>query len=319
MNSNNKILLDAYMKRELNAHLHGKPAELTEEEAAKYHPANDIVFLERLDADAIDDRERTELLEHLDQCAYCRQAMEQLCRSGALFAQASGKKDIGLSWDRIPGDVKKHVKPLALAACVLLVAGIGILYSLPSGNPSQVAYNKVRKMLDTDEKGFSTSLPENGYRMNGTSAMKAFPVMDDHKREVRTAYEKLIADYPDNVSFRTEFGKYLLFVLKEPDLARNELEKSLEASLSPSELHRFPELRLLLGIAAFEEGNDTAAQEQFRSVLDLDPKNLDAKVNLAICLYRSGETENATEMFEELRKESIPAQLRDRIEEFLNR
>lgn len=316
MNTNNKTLLEKQMKTQWNEQTGGPPAELAEDEAAKYHPATDIVFLERLDADAITDTERAELLEHLDQCRFCRQEMERLCKCGALF---EGKKLNLKTSSNLPAAMKKYAQALVAAACLLIVVGVGVLYSLHSGSPSQVAYDKVRKMLGDDERSFSTMLTESGYRLNGTSSMKALPVMDDHKHKVRTAYEKLLENYPEDISFRTEFGKYLLFVLKEPDLARHELEKALDASLQPSELKRVPELRLLLGIAAFEERNDPAAQEQFRQVLDLDPKNIDAKVNLAISLYRSGEQEKATAMFEQLRKESIPSPLRSRIESFLDR
>ncbi len=319
MNTSNKILLETYMKRKLYSMLGGHPVELTGDEVTQYHPSEDVTFMERFGANAITDQERKNLLEHLNQCAFCRQEIAWLCKCGALFdeqpaqnAKPSTVKTLFQRW-------KAYVKPLTLVACLLIVIGIGALYSLHSVEPSQVAFNNVKKMLNSDEKNFSTSLTTNGYRLNGTSSTKAMTVVDDHKQAVRSAYKKLIADYPSDILFRVEFGKYLLFVLHEPDLAQNELEKALEASLLPPELHRVPELRLLLGIAAFEERNDMAAQEQFRHVLDLDPTNLDAKVNLAISLYRSGEKEKATGIFEQLRKESIPTPLRNRIESFLDR
>ena len=316
MSPNNKALLDTSMKRELRALLVGPPVELTKEEASKYHPATDITFLERLDAEAINEQERTELLEHLAQCVFCRQEMERLCKCGALFADNERKADSAFSWPRMAVALKKQ-PVFAAAVCLLLVIGVVTLFSPFSGSPSQIAHKKVTGMLEPHEKNFSTSLPENGYRLNGTSSMKAVFAVDDHKRSVRAAYEKLVADYPGNIDFRTEFGKYLLFVLQEPDLARNEWEKALAASLKPSELKRVPELHLLLGIVAFEEGNDTLAQKHFRDALDLDTNNVNAKINMAISLYRSGERENATEMLRELRSERIPASLRGQIDRFL--
>ena len=316
MNTNNKSLLYDYMKRELNILWSGKPAELTEEEAKQYHPATDIAFLERLDADAISDHERVELLEHLNKCVFCRQKMELLCKCGAMFTD--GVKTT------VPRPVHTQLtkfrllSPLTIAACLFLVVGVTLYFS-SSGSPSQVAHRKVAGMLKPDEKNLSTLLTDHGYRLSGTSSIKAVTTIDDHKQTVRSAYEKLLADYPDEIDFRTEFGKYLLFVMKESDLARNELEKALEASLTPSELKRVPQLHLLLGLAAFEERDDVRAQKHFRDVLDLNPQNIDAKVNLAISFYRSGDKEQAVEMFNALRSESIPVTLRDLIDKFLER
>jgi len=316
--SNNRTLLDTYMKRELHSQLVGPPVTLTDEEAAQYHPATDITFLERLDADAISEQERKELLAHLDQCMFCRQELERLCKSGALFEQNDRKLDTRFARSRIWENLKKAASLSTVAACLLCV-GVLALYWSSTGDPSLMAHRKITRMLNADEQGFSTLLTDNGYRLSGTFAIKAVSVLDDHKQAVRAAYEQLVADYPNNINFRTEFGKYLLFVLKEPDLARNELERALELSLTPSELKRSPELHLLLGLAAFEERNDDLAQKHFRDTLDLDPKNLDAKVNLAISLYCSGEQEEATSMFQKLRSERIPEALRNQIDRFLER
>jgi len=324
MNTNNKNLLKSYMRNELKAQLKGTPVDLPDEDSAEYHPMRDVAFLERLDTDAITDQERAELIAHLDKCGFCRQELERLCQSEALFAtDTTIDSPIAKTqsiWEN--SAVMKTLKQWAWVggALVLLIGGFALFYAMP-GDKAQVAFKALQKKLNEDEQNFSTQLAGN-YRLDGTSAMKGgidLPVMDDHKRDIRSGYEKLIVDYPDKTDFRTEFGKYLLFVLDEPELARNELEQSLEKSLTPSELKRVPELHLLLGIAAFKEGNDTLAQENYQKALDLDPKNLDAKVNMAISLYRSGDEERAMEIYRSLRSEKIPTELRNMIDGFLDR
>jgi tetratricopeptide (TPR) repeat protein len=323
MNTNAKAQLKARMKQELNALLGGVPVELTEADAKQYHPAADTVFLERLIAGMISDQERKELCEHLSRCTFCREEIEELHESGALPRDIHTKKEnqglVPLIRKTGIWIVASHKQVLAVAASVLIIAGV-VLFSLHSNSPSQIAHNNVLKMLGDDEKDFSMLLADNGYRLDGFDARKSSAGMDgldDHKRTVRAAYEKLVADYPANIKFRTEYGKYLLFVLQDTVAAKSELEKALGTSLVPSEMHRVPELRLLLGIAAFVERDDAAAQEQFRHVLDLAPQNLDARVNLASSLYRSGEQQRAIEMLEQLRKENIPTPLLDRIDSFL--
>ena len=321
MNTNNKSLLEAYMKNELKSQFNGPRVDLTDEEAAKYHPAKDIAFLERLDADAITDSERTELIDHLDKCVFCRQELERLCQCEALFATELPTRqpiaETPSDWEN-PALWKTLKEWSWVGGALLLAIGIALVFMLPSGNQSQVAYNNIRKMLNNDERNFSTQLTDT-YRLDGTSTVKGFPVMDDHKRDVLAAWQQLVADYPDNINFRTEFGKYAIFVLNDTELARNELEIALEKSLTPSELKRVPELHLLLGIAAFREGNDALAQQHYQNALDLDPKNLDAKVNLAISYYRSGDQDKAMEIYRELRTEKIPVTLSNQIDSFLER
>ncbi len=99
--------------------------------------------------------------------------------------------------------------------------------------------------------------------------------------------------------------------------ARLQLKMALEKSLVPSELHRASELHLLLGIAAFMENDDTIAQKHFQNALALEPKNRDARLNLAVSLYRSGDREKTVEILNELRTESISDILRAKIDEFL--
>ena len=319
MNSNNKSRLNTYIKNVLKSQLNGPIVDLTEAEDAEYHPSKDIVFLERLDADAITDEERAELLEHLDKCVFCRQEMQRLCECEALFAINRDENppitQTSSDWERPAA--KKAVKQWSLIGGVLLLLiGFVALYPLPSGNQGQIAHNDIQNMLNENERNFSTLLADS-YRLDGTLAIKGdIPVMDDHKREVLAAYQKLLADYPDEIDFRIAFAKYLLFVLQEPAQARDELEKALEKSLMPSELDRVPELHLLLGIAAFKEGNDTLAKQHYQNVLDLEPKNMDAKANMAISLYRNGETEKALEILRELRSENIPVTLRNKIDVF---
>jgi tetratricopeptide (TPR) repeat protein len=325
MNPNNQFLLETYMKNELETQFNGTTMDLTDEEAAQYHPSKDIAFLERLDADAITDKEQVELLEHLAQCAFCRQEMQRLCRCGALFAQENPTNSRNAvvivqtqsNWEKPMPSGMKFIKQWAwMGGALLLLICFMLMYS-PSGNQARIAHNNILKMLNENERDFSTLL-SNDYRLNGTPAIKGgIPIMDDHKREVFAAYQKLVADYPNEIDFRIEFAKYLLFVLQEPGQARNELEKSLEKSLLPSEMRRVPELHLLLGIAAFQEGDDTLALRRYRDTLDLDPKNIDARVNMAISLYRSGEKEKAVEIYRELQSESITETLRNKIDNFL--
>ena len=315
-------MLKTYLKSELKSQLKGILADLTDGESAEYHPMRDAAFLERLDADAITDQERAELITHLDKCGFCRLELERLCQCDALFEPPDLPADQPVAqtpsnWEN--PTMMKFLKQWAWVGGVLvLLIGFALFYALP-GDKAQVAHKDLRKKLNDDERNFSTQLAGD-YRLDGTLAMKGgIPVMDDHKRDIRSTYEKLITDYPDRVDFRTEFGKYLLFVLHDYDLARRQLELSLEQSLTPSELKRALELHLLLGIAAFKEGNDTLAQKHYQDALDLSPTNLDAKVNMAISLYNSGDTERALEIYRSLQSEKIPAELRNLIDGFLER
>ena len=321
MNTNNKNLLKTYMKKELQSQLKGVSVYLTDEESAEYHPMRDVAFLERLDADAISDQERTELIGHLDQCGFCRQELERLCQCDALFTtNVPTNPPIAQThsiWENLAKT--KSMKQWAwVGGALVLIIGFALFFALP-GDKATVAYNDLRKNLNDDERNFSTQLAGD-YRLDGTSAIKGgIPVMDDHKRDVLAAYQKLITDYPDRVDYRTEFGKYLLFVLHDYDLARGQLELSLEQSLTPSEQKRALELHLLLGIAAFKEGNDTLAQKHYQDAIDLAPANWDAKVNMAISLYNSGDKEKALTIYRSLQSEKIPAELRNLIDGFLER
>ena len=162
----NKTLLKTFMNSELESQWNGPPVDLTAEEATKYHPIKDITFLERLDADTISDRERAELLEHLDKCVFCRQELTRLCKCGAMFEDNRRKIGTGFSWVHMLDAVKRQTPSLALVACLLLVVGTALWYTLFPGSPSQIVYHKVAGMLEPEEKNFSTlSLPAPETRM----------------------------------------------------------------------------------------------------------------------------------------------------------
>lgn len=310
----NRSLLEAFMKTVLDELLTDCPAEFSEEDSKRYHPAEDLDFLERLDTDAVSENERREMLGHLAECASCREGITQLCRYGILFVENEPALETKADWTTF---LKKHRAWHVLASCcILFLIGLTIL---PSVDPAHVAYRNVQKMLHEDEKVFSMQLPENGYRLSGTSTVKTLPTMDEHKREVRSAYETLVDQYPNHIDFRTEYGKYLLFVIQDTELARLQLERALELSLQPAELKRAPELHQLLGTAKFMSNDDTAAQKHFRDALALDPENVDAKINLAVSLYRSGDRKKSLEILQELRSEKISDILRNKIDGFLDR
>lgn len=311
---NNRSRLEAFMNTLLHEMLiDDQETELTENDG-KYHPAQDLGFLERLDVDDISDDEREEMLEHLAECASCRERIELMCRCGALFAEGEQQIETKRDWVK---SLKRQAKWFVPLSCGVLLF-LGVMF-LPARDPVRIAHHNVRKTLNANEKQFSLQLPENGYRLSGTSTVKAMPTLDDHKRSVRSAYETLVEKYPDNIEFRTEYGKYLLFVIQDTESARLQLEAALEKSLQPSELKRTPELYQLLGIAAFMADDDPTAQKHFRDALALDPKNVDAKLNLAVSLYRGGDRERAFEMLRELRNETISDTLRDKIDKFLDR
>lgn len=309
---NNRSLLEAFMNNALNELLVNDVNEEFSDE--QYHPADNLAFLARLDTNTITEEERHEMLDHLARCASCREGIELMCQCGVLSAEDKPTVETKPGWTTLLRQNAKWLIPLS--CCVLLFFGV---FFLPHGDPAQLAYNNVQKTLNDDEKHFSLQLTENGYRLSGTSTVKAISTLDDHKREVRSAYETLVEKCPENIDFRTEYGKYLLFVVQDADSARLQLEAALEKSLVPSERKRAPELYQLLGIAAFMDDDHATAQKHFRDALALDPKNVDAKVNLAISLYRNGDREQAFDILRELRTEAISDTLKNKIDTFLDR
>jgi tetratricopeptide (TPR) repeat protein len=89
------------------------------------------------------------------------------------------------------------------------------------------------------------------------------------------------------------------------------LIRDLEASAGT------PDYDLLLGIAALESGHPTQAVFAFERVLDVDPDNVRARLELARAYYDMNENEAAREEFRVTRTKQLPAGVEQTIEQYL--
>lgn len=288
------------------------------------HPMEDIQFLERLDAQKISAQERTELLDHLAKCHFCRERLLTLIECGALFDEepevVSPPVD-GTKVAKIARDdqltYSRHRKNLwiLVSSCAILTLVL-ILPFLKFGKSTQLAKKELENLLTLGEKSTSTLLCDNGYRLNGTLYTKGIPMLDERTTKIVTIYEQLIADSPNDISGKLDFARFLIYSHRDSDRAKEVLKSILTAkNISATELATS---HLWMGLAEFESKNNFAATEQFRKALNLDADNLAAKLNLGITLYRIGNTAEAIAIFQELKKQPISDQLKEQIESLIN-
>ncbi len=154
-------------------------------------------------------------------------------------------------------------------------------------------------------------LTEYGYRLDGHSYAKPLPVFDENVKAILSGYERAVAEFPDDSELRLNYGQYLL-EQDDPEGARAQF---LEAQrLAPNAL----ETQMALGIVAFQQKHFDAAIGYFRSVLNGQPDNTQAMLNLAVCHARLGQKAEAVSWFEKVRDHLAPGPRRDEVDRAIN-
>ena len=267
------------------------------------HPVDTPEFLERLHTNHLIPEMRKEWLQHLVTCEYCSQTVSSLVKAGLLFTEEQeNQNDTTVTRRNFANLLCQQRRNLlisvAMLSCVFLIA---FLLHKPASDQAQ---REMLALMSQQGITWSTRITDNGYRMNGTSWIKAFPSIDPQWQKVAERAEKLLEQHPEDIELRIEYGKFQLFQMHNPQRAIQELETAKSFLLTPDGIKHTPKVLILQGLAAFEMNDDTAAQEYFLNVLDLEPENVDAKINLAVSLYRSGKHERAYQLLQELQSQN---------------
>ncbi|MDO4558207.1 MAG: tetratricopeptide repeat protein, partial [Planctomycetia bacterium] len=286
---------------------HGTP-EISDGET---HPVDNPGFLERLDANVICEEEHRKWMEHLCGCEHCCRIVSRLVGVDLLFTDTVEEKTIPSGqkrslW-RMTDSVRQKRWQIPVACAVIFCICLSVF--LMSGRSTDAVMDEMAMRMSQEFSQQSPCVTDNGYRLNGTSWVKTISSVAPQQRELADQGKELLKKYPDNIPLRVTYGKFLLFALHDPEGAIRELERAKILALTPSGMSYVAEIHQMLGLAEFEAGNDTAAQEHFRNVLDLEPENVDAKINLAVSLYRSGAQDQAILLLQELRSQGRLSEL----------
>ena len=296
-----------------------EPAEWPE---SGEHPATDLDFMERLDADAVSAEERDAFLRHLCQCPFCRDEIAELLRSDVLYAEPDGVFSDSPQGEpaAAPRPKKRYAtlvltRVLTAAAALLLIVGVGVMPSVGVMFRSGMARRGLARVLTESDRAFSNRVSDYGYTLTGVreSFLKGMPDIGRHTDEVCAAYEKAIAADPEDPRLSLDYARYLHYVLDRADRARALLEKAVRTPAGAGNADVF----LALGLAQFDLEDDDAAIGSFRRALEIDPDSFDARLNLAAALARSGHTAEALPLLEEAGQMPQAEPLRQQIDKAL--
>ena len=126
-------------------------------------------------------------------------------------------------------------------------------------------------------------LTDYGYTLDGFT-YKSMPVIDGNTKSIDQQYVQAVAAHPNDVNLRLNYGQFLL---KQSALNRSVLPHARAqflAVLADDENNCLA--RIGLGLLEYERKKYQKALDQFEMVLEVEPDNLAAQVNAAMCLDR---------------------------------
>jgi tetratricopeptide (TPR) repeat protein len=138
-----------------------------------------------------------------------------------------------------------------------------------------------------------------GYERNGQRVIKdsVFPQITPTIKRLGDALAEAVSEHPDSLDLRLNFGQFLF-----------EQNDYLGAAEQFAEAVRIDPTSVLaetgLGLALFRQDKLEAIQQalgHFRKAVELGPDSAAAKENLAVCLMRLGEEEEAEALFREVK------------------
>lgn len=293
--------------------------------------AEDLEFLEALEANALSDEERAEFVRRLAECPHCREQFVAQVKFGGLFADASQDEPIstirpGKTWKN--RSRSRTFSLLTSAALLAVVVGVALWGVSGGDRGGELAsrLNELRQVEALDD--FSPNLNETfGYRFSGASSTEGMEnplikgAFDAEPSETANApadfaancavFEEALKVAPNDGETRLDYVRYLI-------KTRQNLRRADEilASTEPQTL----ETALLTGVSAFLQNDAAVAQAAFRKALEFDGANEVALLNLAICLSRSENPDDqnaALEIYRGLLETTKSVELKERIELYL--
>jgi tetratricopeptide (TPR) repeat protein len=163
------------------------------------------------------------------------------------------------------------------------------------GMPSEFALDVQGTLLDY------------GYEPDGSSPRMAMPILDETTERLDREYRALLAEHPGDVKLLLNRGQFLLSIARY-----DEARQCFAAVLAGDPQNHRAELGL--GLVDFEEQKFAGALARFEAVLAVEPANIPARVNAAVCLERLGRTDEAKRQWRQVLESAPNSALRQRIE-----
>ncbi|MCL2348003.1 MAG: hypothetical protein FWC50_07035 [Planctomycetaceae bacterium] len=253
---------------------------------AKPHPAEDVDLIEAWSLGELEKSQVDGILDHLADCAYCRRSIAAMCHDDLLtFAPAETGEKISLPTQVASPASSRHPHRLFIAAAAILVISVIGVWMFRSQGTDVARSDLVLKQ---------NRLTDYGYDLRGMlSGIKGGDESDIQKER---RFRDQMAQNPDDVKLRFEFGQWLLaeYRLSDAIAKFEEVEKVVPNSAA---------VQNALGMAWFmkETGRAEApkvARGYFLKASQLAPADKGINLNLAICLTVLGDDTGAKKYFE---------------------
>lgn len=190
----------------------------------------------------------------------------------------------------------------------------GILYAEPESEP--IARKGIEKNLSAaDGRAESGPVPDSGNRSTEDVLSKGSASRTLRDESISEAYQEAVRAAPDDPNLRLDYARYQLNILDRPVDACETLKELPEDKSAANRV----QFLMTFGIALSKIGDDAGAQKKFRQAVELDPASIDARLNLAVSLCRTGGTNEAIELFESVKNTpSLDEDLRRRVKSLID-
>lgn len=174
-----------------------------------------------------------------------------------------------------------------------------------------VQVQAMRKQATPSAWSNGSQLTQFGYQLDGRSYAKQLPDFDESVKAILSEYERAITEFPNDAQLRLNYGQYLL-ELGDTETASAQFAAAQRLAPSATTTH------MALGVAAFQANEFDLAIGQFRAVLNTEPDNVDAMLNLAISYMRVDQKETAATWYAKVRDLLPTGERRQQIQQFID-
>jgi len=150
-----------------------------------------------------------------------------------------------------------------------------------------------------------------GFELDGASPTMSLPVVDETTERLGREFREAVETYPDESTLWLNRGQFLL-TMAQPQEARACFQRALESASDLLWAH------VGLGLVAFELRETAAALEHFEAALRIDPDQLAAQLNAAVCLNVLGRQAEAAAYLRRIQPRIDDPLLLRRIEQSLS-
>ena len=255
--------------------------------------------------------DRIRIIKHLKSCRRCSESYREAVMYKGLWI--SGEADLAASeesietaqqaFDRIKtqGASKIYIKPspskllsrkyyrlITFAASIVIIATIAISYRSVNRNEypilDQSHIAPIREAVELASMSGHMVIP-GGERLIGTVSeayRSGYVRIDD---SLRTAFTYFAGEYQEDQTSRS-----VVYWLLGGYIATGQVNAARD--LASEAVKEFPtdiDMMIFNAIVYYMEGNVSSSERVFRQILELEPADLYAKLNLAVLLYERGE------------------------------